>query len=75
MLSLGIMILNLRWHIVSTAGIPNLRHIYIQDPYAESIEQALLAVLPIDCRAKVNTEKIVDNFTYQVNFKFIHIKH
>ena len=57
MLSLGIMILNLRWHIVSTAGIPNLRHICIQDPYAESVEQSLLSVLPIGCKAKIEYRK------------------
>lgn len=39
------------------ASMPNLKNIYIQDPYAESVEQSLHAVLPIGSKAKIEYRK------------------
>lgn len=39
------------------AYMPNLKHIYIQDPYAEAVEQSLLAVLPQDAKIKIDYRK------------------
>lgn len=39
------------------ADMPNLKHIYIQDPYAESVEQSLLAVLPANSKVQIEHRK------------------